>query len=57
MEFEQVKQAFALWETDYRTNSRDFQTAPEMWATPEDELAHGRADYFLRVMDDLKNAS
>ena len=57
MQFEQVKEAFALWETNYRTNSRDFQTEPEMWATPEDELAARRATYFLQIMDDIKNGS
>ena len=56
MTFEQVKKAFALWETDYRTNSRSFMTEPEMWATPEDELAAGRATYFLQVLEDIRDA-
>ena len=48
--FEDFKIAFAQWESDYRANSHDYMTTPEMFATPEDELAFGRANHFLALL-------
>lgn len=53
MDFNKVKEAFRMWEADYRVNSRSYATIPEMFASPEDELAHDRTVYFLALIEEI----
>lgn len=53
MDFNKVKEAFRMWEADYRVNSRNYATVPEIFASPEDELVHDRAAHFLALIGEI----